>query len=256
MNASPDLRQQINDHPQLHPPASGPLRDSPIRAVVLTNADVDHVAGLLSLRESQPLALYGHERVLDVLARNSIFNVLNPAFVERRVLPLEEPTQLCARNGRDLGVSIKPFAVPGKIALWLEDAAAPGFGTAAGDTVGLEIWAGDGPSIFYIPGCSEMPAELSRRLKGAALVFFDGTLWSDDEMIVAGVGVKTGRRMGHMSCSGLEGVIAAFAGLDVGRKIFIHMNNTNPLMLADSPERDEAQALGWEIAYDGMEISL
>jgi pyrroloquinoline quinone biosynthesis protein B len=87
-------------------------------------------------------------------------------------------------------------------------------------------------------------------------VFFDGTLWRDDEMIAAGVGVKTGQRMGHMSCSGSDGTIAAFAGLDVRHKIFIHINNTNPLLIADSPERAEAARAGWDVAYDGMEISL
>ena len=101
-----------------------------------------------------------------------------------------------------------------------------------------------------------MPPELKERLKGAALVFFDGTLWRDDEMIAAGVGVKTGQRMGHMSCAGADGTIAAFAGLDVRRKIFIHINNTNPLLIADSPERREAAQAGWDVAYDGMEITL
>jgi pyrroloquinoline quinone biosynthesis protein B len=256
LNASPDLRQQINDRRQLHPDPSGPKRDSPIRAIVLTNADVDHVAGLLSLRESQPLALYAHERVLAVLARNSVFNVLNPNFVDRRSLPIDRPVVLSARDGTNLGLSVRAFQAPGKVALWLEDANAPGFGTMPGDTVGLEIGAPDSPSFFYIPGCAEFPPELADRLRGAALVFFDGTLWRDDEMIAAGVGVKTGRRMGHMSCSGPDGVIAAFAGLGVARKIFIHINNTNPLLLADSPERVEAATEGWEVAYDGMELTL
>jgi len=151
---------------------------------------------------------------------------------------------------------VRAFTVPGKIALWLEQLDAPGFGTAEGDTIGLEISAGRSGSIFYIPGCSEVPPALADRLRGADLVLFDGTLWRDDEMIEAGVGVKTGRRMGHLSCSGLDGTIAAFSGLDVRRKIFIHINNTNPLLIAGSAERREAAACGWEVAYDGMEIVL
>ncbi len=256
LNASPDLRQQINDRRQLHPSRDGPKRCSPIAAVVLSNADVDHVTGLLSLRESQAFAVYGHQRVLNVLAANSIFNVLNPEFVERRALPIDQPVPLTDRAGSALGITIKAFTVPGKIALWLEQLDAPGFGTLEGDTIGLEIWAEGSPSLFYIPGCSEMPAALADRLRSAAVVFFDGTLWRDDEMIAAGLGVKTGRRMGHLSCSGDDGTISAFAGLDVGRKIFIHINNSNPLLLADSPERREAEARGWEVAYDGMEIVL
>jgi pyrroloquinoline quinone biosynthesis protein B len=101
-----------------------------------------------------------------------------------------------------------------------------------------------------------MPPELAARLRHAPLVLFDGTLWRDDEMIRAGVGAKTGRRMGHMSCSGPDGSIAAFAPLKVRRKFFIHLNNTNPLLIADSPERAAAAASGWEIAQDGMEIAL
>ncbi|HVW72919.1 MAG TPA: pyrroloquinoline quinone biosynthesis protein PqqB [Rhizomicrobium sp.] len=251
-NASPDLRQQINDNPALWPKADDPLRASPLAAVVLTNADVDHVAGLLSLRESQPMAVYGHARVLDVLARNSIFHVLNPAFVTRRALALETRQSVRDRDGHDLGIAVRPFAVPGKVALWLEDAHAPGLGTVEGDTVGLEI-SGNGRSFFYIPGCAAMTPQLARRLTGADLVFFDGTLWRDDEMIVAGVGAKTGQRMGHMSC---DTVIAAFRDLGVGRKLFIHLNNTNPLLIGDASERRQALAAGWDVAHDGMEITL
>lgn len=256
LNASPDLRQQIQERRQLQPGADAPLRASPIAAVVLTNADVDHVAGLLNLRESQTFAVYGHARVLDVLARNSIFNVLNPDYVARRPMPMDTVLALSDGHDKPLGIRVRAFAVPGKVALWLEDKNAPDFGTAQGDTLGLEILDEDGASFFYIPACAQMTPELADRLRGAALVFFDGTLWHDDEMVRAGVGTKTGRRMGHMSCDGEDGSIAAFAGLDVQRKIFIHINNTNPLFVAHSPERAEAEAAGWQIADDGMEIRL
>ncbi|HSR72877.1 MAG TPA: MBL fold metallo-hydrolase, partial [Kiloniellales bacterium] len=101
-----------------------------------------------------------------------------------------------------------------------------------------------------------LPPELADRLRGAALVLFDGTLWQDDEMIRSHVGRKTGQRMGHMSMTGPEGTLAAFAGLDVGRKVFVHINNSNPVLLEDSPERREVEAAGWEVAWDGMEIRL
>ena len=255
-NASPDLRQQIHERRQLQPAADAALRASPIAAVVLTNADVDHVAGLLNLRESQTFAVYGHTRVLDVLARNSIFNVLNPDFVARRPMPVDTILTLSDGHGKTLGIRVRAFAVPGKVALWLEDKNAPDFGTAEGDTLGLEIMDEAGTSFFYIPACARMTPDLAARLQGAALVFFDGTLWRDDEMIQAGVGAKTGQRMGHMSCDGEYGSIAALADLNIGRKIFIHINNTNPLFVANSPERTEAEAAGWQIADDGMEILL
>ncbi len=101
-----------------------------------------------------------------------------------------------------------------------------------------------------------MTPELAARLDGAELVFFDGTLWRDDEMIAAGLGPKSGRRMGHMSMSGPQGSIAAFAPLDVTRKVFIHINNSNPVLMADTPERGEAERAGWDVAFDGMEFSL
>lgn len=254
-NASPDLRQQINASPFLHP--HGGLRSSPIAAVVLTNADVDHVAGLLNLRESQPFSIHATARVLAVLAANSIFNVLNPAFVRREPLVLEQACALAAPDGRALGFEVVPFAVPGKVALWLEDASkGANFGTVAEDTVALEVRAGGRTRFFYIPACAHMTDALAARLRGAELVLFDGTLFSDDEMIRDGVGVKTGARMGHMSVAGESGTLAAFQALDVARKVFIHINTTNPILIADTPERAEVTAAGWEVACDGMAIEL
>lgn len=255
LNASPDLRQQILDRRQLQP--RGDARHSPIASVLLTNGDVDHVAGLLSLRENQPLSLYATSRVHGVLRDNPIFNVLNPAVVARHEIGLDRPVELRAGDGTSLGLTATAFAVPGKVALYLEDAkAGPDFGSKVGDTIGVEIAAGEGCRLFYVPGCAAMSADLAERLKGAQLVFFDGTLWRDDEMIVAGVGTKTGRRMGHMSISGEDGTLAAFAPLGVARKIFIHVNNTNPILLADTAERAEVEAAGWEVGEDGMEIRL
>ena len=255
-NASPDLRQQINDNPALHPKEG--KRHSPIVGVVLTNGDVDHVAGLLTLRESQPLAVYATSRVLSVLRANSVFNVLNPEFVDRRSLTLGEPIEVADKHGNGTGIVVEAFAVPGKVALYLEDASAgANFGTRPEDAVGLRISSHNGGShLYYIPGCAALPPEIAERLRGAPLVLFDGTLWRDDEMIVAGVGSKTGQRMGHMSVSGVGGTIEAFEKLGIKRRIFVHMNNTNPILLADSPERAAIEQAGWEAAHDGMEIRL
>ncbi|MBK6659817.1 MAG: pyrroloquinoline quinone biosynthesis protein PqqB [Proteobacteria bacterium] len=254
-NASPDLRQQINDTPALHPRDA--LRASPLKAAVLTNADVDHVAGLLNLRESQPLRIYATARVLSVLAANSIFNVLNPAFVSREAMALEQECVLTRPDGSPLGFSVVPFSVPGKVALWLEDVnRGANFGTVEEDTIALEVRSAGRSRFFYVPGCAYMTDALASRLRGAPLVFFDGTLFRDDEMIRDGVGVKTGARMGHMSVSGEDGTIAAFAGLDVKRKVFIHINTTNPILIADTPERAVVTAAGWEVAYDGMQLTV
>lgn len=257
-NASPDLRQQINDNPVLQPRADGPLRASPIQTVVLTNADVDHVTGLLTLRESQAFNLYATAKVHEVLAANSIFNVLNPTLVARRTIALDARCEPTRPDGASLGLAVTAFAVPGKVALWLEDTAkGVDVGALGEDTIALEIADLEtGRSFFYIPGCAYLSDGLAARLRGAALVFFDGTLWTDDEMIRDGVGVKTGKRMGHLSVSGPDGTLAAFSELGIARKIFIHINTTNPILVADSPERQAVAAAGWEVAYDGMHIAL
>jgi pyrroloquinoline quinone biosynthesis protein B len=254
LNASPDLRLQIEAAPALHPREA--LRSSPIAGVVVPGGDVDAVAGLLHLRERHRFSVYAPPRVLAVIAANPIFNVLAPDCVERVELALDRQIELAGATGTS-GVAALAFSVPAKVPLYLETGGQdPGI-AEKGDAVGLQIIdTGSGKSFFFIPGCAAMTERLSRRLSGSQLVFFDGTLWRDDEMIRLGVGTKTGRRMGHISMSGEDGAIAAFRDLDVKRRIFIHINNSNPVLLDDSPERIAAEAAGWEIAYDGMEVKL
>jgi pyrroloquinoline quinone biosynthesis protein B len=258
-NASPDIRQQIAQTSELRPSADAPLRSTPIRAVVLTNADVDHVAGLLTLRERQPFAIYAAAQVLAVLQANSIFSVLDPAIVPRRVLPPEGDLKICDANGRATGVTIESFAVPGKVALYLEDSTLPeaDFSSDKGDTIGVRI-TGDngGGSAFYIPGCARIDGVLRSRLEGAACLLFDGTVHTNEEMIAAGVGEKTGTRMGHLAMSGETGSIAGLASVKIGRRVFVHINNTNPVLDENSPEHAAVKAMGWEVAHDGMEIEL
>lgn len=258
-NASPDIRQQIAATPELQPAGDAPLRSTPIRAVVLTNADVDHIAGLLSLRERQPFAIYATAQVLATLEANSIFSVLDPALVPRRILPPAKELAICDAEGRETGVMIEPFPVPGKIALYLEDRDHPdaNFSSDAGDTIGVRI-AGIGSrgSVFYIPGCARIDAALRARLADAACLLFDGTVYTDDEMIVAGVGQKTGARMGHLAISGESGSIAGLADVKVGRRVFVHINNTNPILDENSAEHAAVKAAGWEIASDGMEMEF
>jgi len=254
LNASPDLRLQIEATGVLHPREG--LRSSPITGVVATGGDVDAIAGLLHLRERHHFSVYAPSRVLAVLAANPIFNVLSPDCVRRIDLPLGRRIELAGASDPS-GLALAVFNVPAKIPLYLENPAEDPVLGEEGDAVGLEIIElATGRSFFFIPGCAAMTEGLCQRLIGSELVFFDGTLWRDDEMIRLGVGTKTGRRMGHMSMSGDDGTIAAFRDLDVRRRIFIHINNSNPVLLDDSPERQLAERAGWEIAYDGMEIKL
>jgi pyrroloquinoline quinone biosynthesis protein B len=252
LNASPDLRQQIDAKPQLAPHSGQGPRSSPIGAVVLTNGDIDHVAGLLSLREGFSFGLYAYERALAVLAANPIFNVLDRSRVPHLTLPLNESIEVMQ------GLQVEAFAVPGKVALYMEDeTAGPTFGTQAGDTLGLKVSdASGGHSFFYIPGCAAVDAALAEHLGDAALVLFDGTLYTDDELITQGLSAKTGRRMGHIAMAGPDGSMAAFQALNVTRRIYVHMNNSNPVLREDSPERAAVERAGWEIAHDGLEIHL
>lgn len=257
LNASPDLRQQVAATPALAPPSGGGLRESPIKAVVLTNGDVDHVAGLLSLREGVAFSLYGTDRVLGTLAANTIFNVLDERVAPRLPLEVGRSTEL-ANGGASLGLTVEAFPVPGKIALYLEDPAdGQTLGTREGDTIGLKIAdPASGTAFFYIPACASVDEALAARLRGARLVLFDGTLYRDDEMVAQGLSTKTGKRMGHISMSGADGSMSAFQGLNVRRRVFVHINNSNPVLREDSVEHAKVIEAGWDIAFDGMEIRL
>lgn len=246
VNASPDLRQQILDTPALQPRHG--LRHSPIAGVILTNAEVDAVAGLLTLREGWPFALHAHADVLAVLTANPIFDVLRADLVPRLPMAPEVPFQPALPDGAPSGLTVRAFTVPGKPALYREDA-----GAAEGDTLGLHLSAG-GRHAFILPGCAEVTPALAQRLRGADLVFFDGTLWSDDEMIRAGLSQKTGRRMGHISISGPDGAMAALEPLGIARKVFVHINNSNPVLIPGSLERAEVERAGWCVPIPGTEF--
>ncbi|MBC7144728.1 MAG: pyrroloquinoline quinone biosynthesis protein PqqB [Thioclava marina] len=245
LNASPDIREQMARTPELHPTG---LRDLPLRSVLVTNGDIDHVAGLLVLRESQNFTLFATPEIHAVLGANPIFDALRPDCVARAPVALDTPFELAP----DLSAQL--FAVPGKVPLYLEGAEVV-TDLEGEQTVGVELRAGK-TRAFYIPGCAKLTPALAARLKGADLVMFDGTLWSDDEMIAAGLSAKTGRRMGHISISGPEGSLAAFEGLGIAKRIFVHMNNSNPVLRPDSQERARVEAAGWMIGQDGMEVRL
>ncbi|QHQ34326.1 pyrroloquinoline quinone biosynthesis protein PqqB [Algicella marina] len=245
LNASPDIRTQMADAPVLHPTG---LRNLPLKSVLITNGDIDHIAGLLTLREMQAFDLYSTSEILDFIGQNTVFDALREDVVARRAIRLGETFELVP------GLECSLFSVPGKVPLYLEGEEVQ-TDLEGEQTVGVEMQAG-GQKVYYIPGCAAFPSSLEERVRGADAVFFDGTLWADDEMVRAGLSQKTGKRMGHMSISGADGTMVAFAGLDVGRKVFVHMNNTNPVLRPGAPERREAEAAGWVIGQDGMEMSL
>jgi len=256
INASPDLRQQLIATPQLHPKA-GQLRHTPIAGVILTNSEVDAVAGLLSMREGSPFTIYAHPRVLAILRSNSIFNVLSENNVKRQPIAVDRPFEPALPDGLPSGLEVLPFEVAGKGAWYLEGKEHPAGADGVGDTLGLRIAdKASGKYFYFLAACARVTDDLKSRLAGSPLIFFDGTVWRDDELIVAGLSNKTGQGMGHISMSGHDGAMESLANLDIGKKVFLHINNSNPALLHGSAERKTAEAAGWQIPADGTEITL
>lgn len=246
LNASPDIGAQLLRSPALHPKT---LRHTPIGAVVLTNGDIDHLAGLLTLREKTAFDLYATSAGMSILNSNSVFNVLDNSLVSRNEIALDVPFSPVP------GLTVTPFAVPGKVALFLEgDTDTLDLKAVGEQTVGLMLES-DAGRAAYIPGCAEVPDWLLDQLAGIDLLLFDGTVWENDDMQRTGTGQKTGARMGHIAINGPDGSLARFSSSSA-RKYMIHINNTNPILQPDSPERAEVLAAGWQITQDGMGIAL
>lgn len=244
LNASPDIRAQMQACAAMHPRS---LRDTPVHSILLTNGDIDHIAGLLSLREQTPFHLFATGEILAVLNGNRIFDAVNKDKVTRTPIALELAFDL------QPGLSTTVFPVPGKVPLFMEGETVK-TDLVGEQTVGVRLSDGD-KVAYYIPGCAAVTPELRAQISDADHLFFDGTLWDDQEMIRSGTGVKTGRRMGHIPISGADGSMAALADLSIG-KTYIHINNTNPIWQPGSAERAEVLTQGWAVAADGMEITL
>ena len=245
LNASPEVRSQIESCPPLHPRAP---RHSPIAAILLTNGDLDHCLGLLSLRESHPLVIYATERVRRGFTEgNVLYRTLQrfPAQVTWRALVPGEEADLG-------GLSVEALPAPGKPPIHLE-------GTAPadpGDNVGFVIRDRAGRRLAYFSAAAAITAAMRAVLDSADCVFFDGTFWSSDELIALGLGDKRAEQMAHLPVGGETGSLRTLAGVRAPRRIYIHINNTNPVLRPGSSERKQLEAAGWETAYDGMEVNL
>ncbi len=252
LNAAPDMRAQLDATPELHPRQSP--RHSPIAGVVLAGSEIDAVVGLLTLREAHAFTITATPTIFAHLDANPMFEVLNRALVRRQTISLETPSPLALADGRASGLTVTAFAAPGKTPLYRERAGDRSAMPADGN-VGLDISDGS-TRLVFLPGCARVDDALRARLHGADALFFDGTLWRDDEMAVAGIAPRTGRDMGHMSVGGPEGVIAQLQGIAIPRRVLIHINNTNPILLSDSPEHEAVRQAGWQVGFDGMRFTL
>jgi pyrroloquinoline quinone biosynthesis protein B len=258
LNASPDLRIQIEASPQLWP-AGGAL-DSPIRAVVITSAEADAVAGLLSLREFQPIEIYATRSVLRILREdNSLFALLDRVPRQAEWKEIQPDVKFCV-NGE---LRFHPIPLPGGF---------PGFVKtnrkaeldAREAVLGLIVESPSGARMAYLPGVAKVEDSWSDWLDECDVLLFDGTFWTDDELCrVRGGGAapgavkyKTAAEMGHLPLSGPGGSIAALRNLKRPRKIFFHINNTNPILDESSEAFAQVRDAGWEVAHDGMEIKV
>jgi len=244
VNASPDVRQQLADFPGLHPRPG--TRDIPLDSVVLTNADLDHVMGLLVLREALPYRVLSTPWVRDaLLANNACFRLIEPAW---GTVVTDTPFHL----DRQEVLEAKLFPVPGKVPGWLGGLAA----NHAEATVGLRVTdLRSGRRLVYTPGLQVIDAGTRAELAAADCRFVDGTFFTDHELRAMRPGAPDARTMGHLPISGSEGSLAALSGLP-GRTLYVHVNNTNPILDAGSPEAEQVRRAGLEIARDGLEFEL
>lgn len=245
LNASPEVRAQIESYPPLHPRAA---RHSPIAAIVLTNGDLDHCLGLLSLRESHPLVVYATDGVRRGFTQDNVLYRTLERF----------PGQVTWRDFGDdpiPGLQMQAVPAPGKppVHLERERASAP----EPEHNVGVLLRdRASGRRLAYFPAAAEVTPAMRSAMAGADCVLFDGTFWSSDELIALGLGDKRAEQMAHLPVGGRGGSLEVLRELDAPRRIYIHINNTNPMLDRASAERRAIDRAGWVVAEDGMELSL
>jgi pyrroloquinoline quinone biosynthesis protein B len=249
LNASPDLRFQIESTPQLWP--AGSSLHSPLQSVVITAAEADTVAGLLSLREFQPLDIYATPSVLRILREdNSLFGLLDRVPRQAVWKEIRPDTEFSVGS-----VRFRPFSLPGGF---------PGFVrpdrkselVSSEAVLGLLIDSPSGGSIAYLPGAAKVEDSWREFLDECDVLLFDGTFWTEDELCRVRGGGKGASEMGHLPLSGPCGSLAALRDIQCPRKIFFHINNTNPILDESSAAYAEVREAGWEVALDGMEIEV
>ncbi len=249
LNASPDVRDQLT---LLGGAAPAGLRHVPVEGILVTDAELDHTLGIALLREARRLQLYATASVLGVLAEDSRLLPVTQAFAEVAVtrLPLDAGTPLRHGDGSDSGLVVTPVAVAGD---------PPRFARAAGAGHTVGFWIADratGGSAAFVPGCGAIDPPLRERLAGADAVFFDGTFWTDDEMVRLGLSERTARQMDHLPVSGAGGSLEVLAGLPCRVRVFTHINNSNPMLVEDSPARREVERAGLVVGMDGMRFTI
>lgn len=249
LNASPDVHAQLDRLRRRQPQG---MRSSPVEGIVLTDAELDHSLGLVLLREARFLQVAATAAVRDILEHDSGLLRVTRAFADVRTIELDpgRESPLGYRDGCPSGLSVTPFLVP---------AGPPRFAGAdhAGHTVGLRIRDEvTGGIAVFAPGCGGVDGTVDAALRDAELILFDGTFWRDDELIRLGISDRTARQMDHLPVSGPGGSLERLAALPARVRVYTHINNSNPMLLEDSPERAEVERAGVEVGADGMRFTL
>ena len=249
LNASPDVRDQLG---RLSLPAPSATRYVPVEGIVLTDAELDHTLGIVLLREARQLRLAATDAVRLVIEDDSRILAVTRAFAQVTVDELvpDRALRLCHADGTTSGLTVTCFPVP---------AGPPRFAREErpAHTVGLLIRdERTGGTCAFVPGCGGLDDALLARLAAADLVLFDGTFWTDDELIGLGIGDRTAREMDHLPVSGAGGSLERLRGLPAKQRVYTHINNTNPMLLEDSPERKQVEQAGIRVGADGMRFTL
>jgi pyrroloquinoline quinone biosynthesis protein B len=251
INASPDLRDQLIKSPDLHPNSANGLRNTPVAGVILTSADLDHVLGLLLMREFTPVCIYATRPVINILKKNSFFQMLDRLPGQSRWITIEPDVSF--HVGENL--TCTPIALSDSLPAYVGEEERLDL-DSTGATIGLILEESHGARVAYLPALSFVSPSLKELLSTCSAILADGTFWSDDELQSIQSGTPLARSMGHLPISGHDGSLATFRDLNGVRKIYTHINNTNPILNEQSSERRQVNDAGWEVAWDGLEITI
>ena len=248
-NASPDVREQLARLPRVDVPG---VRHVPVEGIVLTDAELDHTLGITLLREGRHLQIIATPAVIRTIAEDSRVLPVTQAFavVQTVEIALGEPRPLDYRDGTPSGLTIEMKAVRGD---------PPRFSRKeeVGHTVAAFITdTASGKTCAFVPGCGGLGPKLLARLNEADLLLFDGTFWTNDELIRLGISDRPASAMGHVAISGPEGSLAVLSQLDCRQKVYTHINNTNPMLIERSPERVDVEGAGMRVGMDGMRFEI
>jgi pyrroloquinoline quinone biosynthesis protein B len=252
LNASPDIRFQIESFHPLHPPLDR-SRGTPIQAVLLTNADLDHALGLLALREGARLKVHATESTQRSLSSSfDLAGLMNVFCGIEWMAPAKSESPLLTSTGTESGLEYRALALPGKSPRWEKSSPA-----SVGDSIGY--WIVDlrsGGRLLFMPDVEALTSEAIALMQQSDVILFDGTFWSETEMIDAGLSKTTAKQMGHMPISGEEGSLSHLAKAKTRKKIYLHINNTNPILLEGSAERQAVEEAGIVVGMDGMDFEI